>query len=143
MPTCPECGAVYEAEDEDCGGRFEALLALDHSRTEPWGSRHGLAFSVFALQHSDRFPPDVAERAWILLYRVYVEGNDYQRVTAALRRMGRQNPDWDVPARASRRTASFSVTIADLGSFAADRYIDNLDRWCRATVEAWRGSGSG
>lgn len=142
MPACPECGAVYEPGGEDCGRRFEALLALDHSRTEPWGTRHGLAFSVFALQHSGRFPLNVAERAWILLYRVYVEGDDYRRVTAALRRIGRQNPDWDVPARGAQRPTTFSVTIADLGSFSANRYIDQLDRWCRATVEAWRASGT-
>src|SRR5215469_2689129 len=97
MPTCPECGAVYASDTDDCAARFEALLALDHSRTEPWGSRHGLAFSAFALQHPGRFPPDVAVRAWIMLYSVYVLGSDYQRVTTAMRRMGRQNPDWDIP----------------------------------------------
>ena len=142
MLTCMECGAVYEAECDDCARRFDSLLALDHSRTEPWGSRHGLAFSVFALQHPSRFPPDVAERAWILLYSVYVQGNDYQRVTAALRRMGRQNPNWGVPPLSGHRPASFPVTIADLGSFPADRYPEDLDRWCKATVAAWRAAGT-
>ncbi len=139
MTTCLECGATYEDDGDDCPRRFHALLALDHSRTEPWGSRHGLAFSAFALQHPGRFPPDVAERAWILLYSVYVLGSDYQRVTAALRRLGRQSPDWDVPALPSPRPAPpFAVTIADLGSFPAASYPEQLDRWCRAALAGWR-----
>src|SRR4051794_16379501 len=98
MPTCPECGARYETAEDNCQRRFDALLALDHSRTEPWGSRHAVAFSVLALQHPDRFPTDVAERSWVTLYSVYAQGNDYLRVTAAVRRMGRQKLDWDIPS---------------------------------------------
>lgn len=136
--TCPECGATYEAADDDCGRRFDALLALDHSRTEPWGSRHGLAFSAFALQHPNRFPPDVPQRAWILLYSVYVQGNDYRRVTAALRRLGRQLPKWAVPALpAGPPSSPFAVTIADLGAFAAPSYPDQLEQWCRSALKGW------
>ena len=138
MSTCPECGATFEAEGDNCQRRFDALLALDHSRTEPWGSRHGLAFSAFALQHPDRFPADVPRRAWIMLYSVYVLNNDYLRVTAALRRMGRKNPDWDVPALPpSPPGGSFATTIADLGSFAAESYPRQLDNWCRASLQGW------
>ncbi len=138
MKSCPECGASYAAEDDDCSRRFEKLLALDHSRTEPWGSRHGLAFSAFALQHPDRFPGDVPERAWILLYSVYVQGSDYMRVTAALRRLGRRNPDWSVPSLpAGRPVPPFAVTIADLGSFEAESYPRQLDEWCKAALAGW------
>lgn len=139
MAACAECGAVYEAGGDDCQRRFDALLALDHSRTEPWGSRHGLAFSAFALQHPDRFPPDVAERAWVMLYSVYVQGADYVRVTSAMRRLGRQKPDWAVPpVPRGRPTADFRITIADLGSFAAETYASQLENWCRAAVDGWR-----
>ena len=138
MRTCPECGAAYDHDADNCTARFEALLALDHSRTEPWGSRHGLAFSAFALQHPDRFPPDVPARAWIMLFSVYVQGNDYSRVTAALRRLGRENPQWDIPPLpALRPTPPFAVTIADLGSFAAETYPGQLDRWCRSALDGW------
>jgi hypothetical protein len=141
MPTCPECGAVYARDADDCGARFDALLALDHSRTEPWGSRHGLAFSAFALQHPGRFPPDVAGRAWIMLYSVYILGSDYQRVTTAMRRMGRQNPDWGIPPLpAGKARPPFTVTIANLGSFEAEKYPELLDRWCNATLAGWRGT---
>jgi hypothetical protein len=134
MPSCNECGAVYQSEGDDCARRFETLLALDHSRTEPWGSRHGLAFSAFALQHPGRFPADVAERAWIMLYSVYIQGSDYQRVTAALRRMGRQNPEWGIPPLPQQRPSTFTVTIADLGAFEAESYPRQLDLWCQAAL---------
>ena len=56
-PTrCDECGARYTEPGDSCQARFDQLLALDHSRQEPWGSRHGLAFAAFALQHPRRFP---------------------------------------------------------------------------------------
>jgi len=139
MASCEECGALYDAEGDDFARRFDALLALDHSRTEPWGSRHGLAFSAFALQHPARFPADVAERAWIMLYSVYVQGSDYQRVTAALRRVGRENPEWDVPPLPPRRPSpAFSVTIADLGTFEAESYPRLLELWCKAALEGWQ-----
>src|SRR5205823_8749822 len=48
---CAECGAMYIDEFDSCAARFETLLAVDHSRREPWGSRHGQAFAAFALQH--------------------------------------------------------------------------------------------
>ena len=139
MPVCHECSAVYEANGDNCQRRFDALLALDHSRTEPWGSRHGLAFSAFALQHPDRFPADVPERAWIMLYSVYIEGRDYLRVTTALRRLGRQKPDWGIPMLPFERpTFRFAVTIADLGSFAVETYPQELDRWCKGALDGWR-----
>jgi hypothetical protein len=139
MAVCLECGAVYAKDTDDCSLRFEALLALDHSRTEPWGSRHGLAFSAFALQHPDRFPPDVPERAWIMLYSVYMQGSDYVRVTAALRRMGRLNPEWGVPPLpAGKPVPPYGITIADLGSFPAEGYPEQLDLWCKAPLNGWR-----
>lgn len=139
MPgTCRECGAAYYQESESCASRFDALLALDHSRTEPWGSRHGLAFSAFALQHADRFSRMVLERAWILLWKVYREGEDPRRVTAALARFGKQSPDWVVPPLPEGKPdANYSVTIASLGSFAAEDYPRNLDAWCNAALAGW------
>src|SRR5712664_2891954 len=47
---CPQCGAVYPPPPTSCADQFAVLLALDHSRREPWGSRHGLAFAAYSLQ---------------------------------------------------------------------------------------------
>jgi len=75
----------------------------------------------------------------MMLYSVYLQGSDYQRVAAALRRMGRQNPEWGVPPLPPRRPSpTFSVTIADLGSFDAETYPRQLDLWCKAALEGWR-----
>lgn len=141
--TCVECGAIYDRESDSCAGRFEVLLAFDHSRTEPWGSRHGLAFSAFALQHPDRFQRSVVERAWILLFKVYNEGEDPRRVIDALKRYGKQNPNWTVPPLpAGNPDGNYSVTIASLGAFAPETYAENLDAWCRDALASWDGIAS-
>ena len=67
MGSCEDCGASYAAPDVDCSMRFDELLALDHSRREPWGSRHGLAFCAFALQHPRTYDRDVLQRAWLMV----------------------------------------------------------------------------
>ena len=139
MARCPDCGAVYLAPGDGCAARFNALLALDHSRREPWGSRHGLAVSAFALQHPGRYGRDVLERAWLYLFSVYVTGRDRGRVARALRRAGKAAPGWAVPPLpAARPEPRFGVTIADLGSFAAETYASQLDSWCQAALAAWR-----
>ena len=143
MAACPGCGAVYASAEESCAGRFEALLALDHSRAEPWGSRHALAFSAFAFQHPDRFARDVLERAWLILFSVYVMGRSADRVVKALRRAGKRLPDWGLPSLPPGDPAPhFAVTIADLGSFPAETYPAQLDNWCRAALAGWRAFGA-
>jgi hypothetical protein len=139
MPACPACGAVYSSAGDNCASRFESLLALDHSRTEPWGSRHGLAVSAYALQHPDRFPPDVLERGWLMLFSIYVKGRDPAKIVSALRRLGRRSPDWDLPnLPAGNHPTHFTVTIADLGSFPAETYPVQPDLWCQSTLAAWQ-----
>jgi len=70
---CPECGATYSEEGDSCAARFDQLLALDHSRREPWGSRHGQAFAAFALQHPVIHEASL-DRGWAALWRIYVAG---------------------------------------------------------------------
>jgi hypothetical protein len=135
--ACPECGARYAGEGDGCMVRFELLLALDHSRLEPWGSRHGQAFAVFALQHPSAYPASL-DAAWDSLYRIYVAGEAAGHVfRAAVQRAGRLPLDGAVPPRPARCAGQPSITIADLGDFAADSYAADLDAWCRATLTAW------
>lgn len=129
---CTECGAVYDAANDDCSVRFERLLALDHSRREPWGSRHGQAFAAFALQHPTTYASSL-DHAWAALYRIYVAGDRPVHVFAALR--GRRS--LDTPQRPQQRAEMPTMTIAHLGDFAADTYPERLDEWCRATLAAW------
>src|SRR5688572_22777288 len=138
--TCPQCGASYDNARDSCAERFAALLALDHSREEPWGSRHGSSFSACTLQHPEGQSRNSLERCWTLLYRIWILGDDPQYVARALRDAedGRA-PTWTVPplpgdAASPRRP---SVTIADLGAFEAAQFPRELEAWCRATLEAF------
>jgi hypothetical protein len=134
---CPECGAVYDSEGDSCAARFDALLALDHSRREPWGSRHGQAFAAFALQHPVAHATSL-DRAWAALHRIYAAGEPPARVFGALvARRGAMPPEWRGPPRPPRAAALPTVTIADLADFAAASYPARLDAWCRASLVAW------
>jgi len=113
------------------------LLALDHSRREPWGSRHGQAFAAFALQHPVQHRASV-DSAWAALYRIYCLAQPPERVFGALRAaQGRVVSDPEVPARAAAMATRPAITIADLGDFSADDYAMRLDQWCRAALRAW------
>jgi hypothetical protein len=135
---CPECGATYSAETDSCAARFDELLALDHSRREPWGSRHGQAFAAFALQHPMTHGASL-DRAWSALWRIYVAGESPARVFGALvAHRGSVPPaDKNLPARPATRAMMPSVTIHDLADFAAETYPARLDAWCRAALASW------
>lgn len=135
---CPECGATYSEEGQSCAARFEELLALDHSRREPWGSRHGQAFAAFALQHPVTHEASL-DRAWAALWRIYVAGESPARVFGALVTHRGRIPlaDKNVPARPATRALMPSVTIGDLADFAAETYPARLDAWCRAALSSW------
>lgn len=117
--------------------RFEQLLALDHSRREPWGSRHGQAFAAFALQHPLRYAASL-DRAWQALARIYLLGETPAHVFASLREGdGAMTGSSIVPPRPTTPVRTPAVTIGDLGDFAAEEYPTALDAWCRATLHAW------
>ena len=132
---CDECGARYADATDSCAHRFDLLLAFDHSREEPWGSRHGLAFAVFALQHPRRFPAATGSRALELLRRVVERGEDLDTVVREMRGRIPTAAGMGSPERRSR--SSYPVTIADLGDFAAADYAARLDEWCRATLSCF------
>jgi len=134
-PTrCDECGASYTEPDDSCQARFDHLLALDHSRQEPWGSRHGLAFAAFALQHPRRFSAESVARARELIERVVRDGEPLAAVVADFR----ARPRADSPAQVDTPSRTFTVTIADLGAFDATTYAHDLQRWARAALDAHR-----
>lgn len=135
--TCPECGASYASDGDSCSTRFDQLLALDHSRQEPWGSRHGQAFSAFALQHAQRHSRSL-DSAWQALYRIYVLNQQPIAVYTDLRgTAGRAPHTPSVPPRPESPAATFDVTIADLNDFSASSYAEQLDRWCRSALRGW------
>jgi hypothetical protein len=109
-------------------------LALDHSRQEPWGSRHGQAFAAFALQHPTTYASSL-DQAWRALYRIYIAGDAPEHVFAALR--ARRSFDADTPQRPAHRVEMPTLTIAHLADFAGDTYPQRLDAWCRASLASW------
>jgi hypothetical protein len=137
--TCEQCGASYQSLDDSCAERFSALLAFDHSRQEPWGSRHGSAFAAYTLQHPAGLPRGALERCWVMLYRIWIAGDDPEYVARKLRHPDlRGRSTWDVPALPAEATLPrrARVTIADLGEFDAETYPAQLEAWCRATLES-------
>ena len=137
--ACEQCGARYESLDDSCAERFSMLLAMDHSRTEPWGSRHGIAFAAYTLQHPEGTPRGALERCWVILYRIWIAGDDPDYVARKLRQPDRGGrSSWDVPAMPAEALLPrrARVTIAELGEFDAETYPARLEDWCRATLES-------
>lgn len=131
---CAECGARYDTEADSCASRFEELLALDHSRREPWGSRHGQAFATFALQHPSRYPASL-DAAWGALYRLCCLDQPLAHVMQVFR--GRVQSSCVIPPRPDRPIGRPAITIADLTDFEAATYPSRLDAWSRATLVSW------
>lgn len=138
--ACPECGAIYPGQTPSCTERFQALLALDHSRQGPWGSRHGIVFSCYHLQHPLQQPPEVLQRAWLVLHRLVAERDDPAHIFAGLRRSPHATPaDWNAPPLPPvPEGGSYGVTIADLGDFMSPDFPALVDAWARATYHRWR-----
>lgn len=140
--ACAECGAIYSDARDSCAQRFQALLALDHSREEPWGSRHGIVFSCYSLQHPLQQPYEVLERSWLVLHRLVMAGDDPARLFAGLRRGKDIRPtDWNAPPLPEPPAPGchYDVTIANLGDFEPTEYPARVDAWAKATYEHWRG----
>jgi hypothetical protein len=138
--ACPQCGATFADSSSSCEAKFDHLLALDHSHVQPWGSRHGVAFSTFVLQHPGGRTAVQLTACWIMLYRVWMKGDNRAKLAAAMR--ARQNlppAEWDVPPLPSVPAAGtrYAMTIADLGDFDADTYVHKLEEWGRATLAVW------
>ena len=134
--ACAECGAAYPPNAGDCASRFDELLALDHSRGEPWGSRHGQAFAAFALSHPDTYAPSL-DRAWAALHAIYALGAAPHQVFSQLRTVGAPLAVGPIPHRPMSRVALPHVTIAGLPGFPAAQYAAWLDSWCRAVLASW------
>ena len=137
---CPQCGAVFADPAQSCEERFDTLLALDHSRAQPWGSRHGLAFATFAMQHPRGRSAAQLAACWVMLYRVWIDGDNRAKLAAAMRSQQDRSPaEWGVPPLPAvpAEGTRFAVTIADLGEFDSASYPRQLEAWGRATLSAW------
>jgi len=140
---CRQCGGL--GGETACRERFDALLALDHSRQDPWGPRHGLAVAVYTLQHPAGVGRERLERSWLIAHRCVVSGDDAWRLARALAsRVRVRLSDWGVPGLPTMPgSGSYRVTIQDLGDFGSSGYPDDLMSWARATIDRWQRGGAG
>ncbi|GHC92661.1 hypothetical protein GCM10007079_41110 [Nocardiopsis terrae] len=143
MDTCPECRAAGEVPCEELFGR---LLALDHSRQEPWGPLHGVAVACYRLQH----PASLTEGSHTFLLellRAYVGGGaeaatrltEHARRANSHRVLRRDRTD-DTPG--PRAPTGFAFTVAEVaadGAFPAEGHPERVRAWSEATLAAWRG----
>lgn len=141
MDRCPECGAPG---DPACEELFHELLALDHSREEPWGPLHGVAVSCYLLQHPASLPGGGYDVPLDVL-RAFMTGGlaAASRLTERARRANSHRGHPRVQERPAARQApgGFAVTIADVadgGTFPAAGYPERLHRWAEATLAAWQ-----
>ncbi|WP_344416077.1 DUF5946 family protein [Pseudonocardia ailaonensis] len=121
---------------------FERLLALDHSRAEPWGPLHGVVVAAFTLQHDHE--PRPADDPALELLRAFVErGREGLAAVTARRRRANSHRG----AGLARPTgpllpapAGFAVRIGDVtvdGGFPADGHAERVRAWALATLTAW------
>lgn len=110
--ACEECGALTIGAT--CAELFDRLLALDHSRQQPWGSLHGEAVACYFAQHRNahRSPRDVAPLMLRLEQFVAEE----------------QLPE-------GPPTATIHDVAVD-GSFPAAGYGERLRQWARSILAA-------
>ncbi|MFJ9777079.1 DUF5946 family protein [Kitasatospora sp. NPDC101157] len=163
---CGECGA------RGCEELFYGLLALDHSRAEPWGPLHGVSVSCFLLQHPGRLPGDGGAAARALL-RAYLDGGlpaverliGRARAANSHRMAGGAAAHWTAASRAAPNGAApgavsrpsavpagreaprggFAVTIEQVaqgGAFPAAGFPGRVRDWAAATLEAWGAHGA-
>ncbi|MDE3725144.1 DUF5946 family protein [Nocardiopsis sp. N85] len=142
MDTCARCGAV---SGTPCEELFQRLLALDHSRQEPWGPLHGVAVACYRLQH----PASLAEgtHAFPLeLLRTHVEdgAEASRKLTERARRANShrvRRREHGAPAAPRTNVPSgFTFTVAEVavdGGFPAEGHTERVRAWAEATLAAW------
>ena len=116
-PQCDDCGAT--TTELTCGELFDQLLALDHSRRQPWGALHGEAVACYFLQHPNA---PRAPRVAALLYE-------------RLERFIDPDPDPDRESSLHPTTVTIHDVALD-GAFPAAGYRQRLDRWARSILDS-------
>ena len=145
-PTeCTECGGSGRLGT--CAELFDALLALDLQRLQPWGRFHGLNVACYLLQHPSRTPDSALDGHWHMVTVFLADGLDAMNaLQAGLVRANRHGArPWSAFDSPPARSAAATVTIEDTsldGTFPAVGYVQRMLDWARS-VEAERARTSG
>lgn len=141
---CPECSGTWALGT--CSDLFLRLLALDHSRRQPWGAYHGVSVATYLLQHPSLSAPALLPGQWSLLNVFVDDGIAAVQAFAAARvarNRGRSPQPGEPPPVGvdfDRPPVAFPVTISDVsadGSFPAAGFEGRAASWARATVAGW------
>jgi Family of unknown function (DUF5946) len=128
-----------------CPDLFLGLLALDHSRRQPWGAYHGVSVATYLLQHPSLSAPAMLPAQWSMVNVFAQDGIAAVQAFAAARvarnRGGsRQTGEPAADVDLGHPPGAFAVTIADVsvdGSFPAAGFQARVALWVQATIEAW------
>lgn len=150
MNTCKDCGAV--ADETSCEELFHRLLALDHSRAEPWAAFHAVNVASYALQHPTWSSSRFRDGQYRILSVFATDGLSgvhaltASRVSANSHRQKRGRthellqPDAGRALSGVEPPTQFRTTIHDVavdGTFPAAGYTERVTNWAEATRTAW------
>ncbi len=125
------------------------LLALDHSRVQPFGRFHGINVACYFAQHPSRGNASAlpAQRAIVAAFVNQGIEAVHARQDAAVRRNSharRAAPGAaDLHCEAEALLPPFAVAIEDVsvdGTFPAEGYEDRMVEWAKAIVETSGGA---
>lgn len=162
MAMCEDCGA--RLGNKTCAELFLDLLALDHSRQQPWGPLHGVVTAAFFLQHPSDSRTTPAQQAFGLsLIHDYLRGGQ-AALTAATegarasnshraadgtrtRRAGGRPTETTGAQRAAELVEPVTATtihdVAVDGTFPAAGYEERVRRWARFVAATGAAPGQG
>jgi hypothetical protein len=144
---CRECGG--DAAAAPCAELFLRLLALDHSRAQPWGGLHAVNVACYFLQHPSLLARPQLDAQWAVVMLFLDDGLDAlaARTAAAVRRNSHRHGGRHVEASGGRAglppgvpAPDFAVTITDVavdGTFPAEGFPQRVGRWAAATRSGW------
>ncbi|GAA4424086.1 hypothetical protein GCM10023169_20470 [Georgenia halophila] len=144
--TCAECGGSNDLGI--CEDHFMTLLALDHSRVQPFGRFHGVNVACYFAQHPSRCKASAlpAQRAIVAAFVNQGIEAVHAMQNAAVRRNSHSSRA--APSAVNDHCEGkvllppFAVAIENVsvdGTFPAGGYEDRMIEWAEATVEVSRG----
>lgn len=135
-PQCPECGAVWNA-DQTCETYFHQMLFWENEDTSAAEVHHLMVLSYY-LQHPSLYSPAGLVEGQRLLSEFVENGvtptQIRQRNSA---RLNSNNRTWKIKATTAAHGAypqslRWAITAADVINGGASHYHDNVRRWANA-----------
>jgi hypothetical protein len=140
--TCPECGAVWGAE-QTCEDSFHQMLFWE-AEYPAYGEVHHLTVLCYHLQHPSLYSPEGLNEARRLLVELVEHGAAPAEVRQRNRaRVDSSKRDWKIKATATShgsydRVIDWPLTAADVVAGGTDHYCDNVRRWAQSINEAFK-----